>query len=654
MDFFEAQDRSRRKTRYLVVLFTLATVMVAAGITLVFGFAWFSLTVSTANPNDGWLPGRGDTLLVIGIGTLIFIGLASLYRIASLRQGGTRVARDLGGSPVPIDTDDPLRRQLRNVVEEMAIASGIPVPDIFVLEQESGINAFAAGFTPEDAVVAVTRGTLENLNRDELQGVVAHEFSHILNGDMRLNIRLMGPLFGILALGMLGRVVLRHTRFTRIRSSRRSSGAPLLIIGIGLTIVGAVGVFFARLIKAGVSREREYLADAAAVQFTRQAGGISGALKKIAGLGAASYLERQDSEEVSHMLFAPGRNALVRLFATHPPLFDRIQRLDPQFSTDQLVSVATEPLVATAESAMGLTMSISGAVKPDPDAFKLTPENVVRSIGNPADHHIHLAAALRASTPERLQLALRSSDECLLLGIALALHPNATSRRGQLQYLARQLGQERADVTEELFDVARQLGPHYRLPLLELAFPAIKERPDGQLEYLRTVIGNIIHVDHRVEFFEYAFAKSLDVAIRKARFPGARSRMVAPDYHDPVIRQALWRTFAVLAVSGHDCEAARDKAFRAGLRLVDPALLPADGSALDLTDANMVWVRELDAALDLLRRFSPLHKRKLIEGLTMTASSDGRITVIESELLRTLCAVLDCPVPPLYGDSTQD
>jgi len=653
MDFFEAQDRSRRKTRSLIILFAIATIMVAGGITLVIGFAWFSLTLSTTNLNGGWMQGRADTLLMIAIGTLVFIGLASLYRTASLRQGGARVARDQGGSPVPIDTDDPLRRRLRNVVEEMALASGIPVPDIFVLEQESGINAFAAGFAPEDAVIAVTRGALENLDRDELQGVVAHEFSHILNGDMRLNIRLMGPLFGILALGMLGRTILRHLRFARIRSSSRSSAGSvtaLLVVGVGLSAVGAIGIFFARLIKAGVSREREYLADASAVQFTRQASGISGALKKIAGLAETSCLSRVDSEEINHMLFASGRNVLVKLFATHPPLLDRIHRLDPQFSRDELVYVTTGPVAAAAESAIGFTTGNPEAAKSIPDTFRLEPDSVVRRIGNPDDHHIHLAAALRESTPERLQHALRSTDECLLLGIALALHPNATSRRGQLKYLARQLGPERADVVEELFDVARQLGSRYRLPILELAFPAIKDRPDGQLDYLRTIIGNLIHADHRVEFFEYAFAKSLDVAIHKARFPGARLRVIVPDYSDPNIRRAMHWTFAVLAISGHDSKAATDKAFRSGLRLVNPGLLSSDDATPELTDGDLLWVGELDAALDLLRRFSPRHKRKLIEGLTATASSDGRITVIESELLRMLCAVLDCPVPPLYVD----
>ncbi len=237
----------------------------------------------------------------------------------------------MGGTLVPADVQDPLRRRLRNVVEEMAIASGVPVPEIYVLEEESGINAFAAGFTPSDAAVAVTRGTLELLDRDELQGVIAHEFSHILNGDMRLNIRLMGVLFGIMVLGLIGRLIVRGGHHTSIISSRRDRGAPVaLVIGLGLMVVGGIGVFFARVIKAGISRQREYLADASAVQFTRQSSGIANALKKIGGYSEGSLIKSADPEEVSHMLFGTGAR-FCSLFATHPPLVARIQALDPSF-----------------------------------------------------------------------------------------------------------------------------------------------------------------------------------------------------------------------------------------------------------------------------------------------------------------------------------
>ena len=332
MNFFDAQDRARKTTRWLVVVYFVATALIVVGVTLVVGFALFGSSMNGYRYSPGeMLAANPVPLLVTATLTTLFILGASIYKTMVLSAGGGQVARQMGGTLVPADVADPLRRRLRNVVEEMAIATGVPVPEIYVLEEESSINAFAAGYAPGDAAIAVTRGTLELLDRDELQGVVAHEFSHILNGDMRLNIRLMGVLFGILVLGLMGRMIVRGGYHGRLVSSRRGKGAPVvLLIGLGVAILGWIGVFFARLIKAGVSRQREYLADASAVQFTRQTDGIANALKKIGGYGEASYLRAADPEEISHMLFGSGAR-FTGLFATHPPLTDRIRAIDPSF-----------------------------------------------------------------------------------------------------------------------------------------------------------------------------------------------------------------------------------------------------------------------------------------------------------------------------------
>ena len=289
-------------------LFGLAVVAIVAAVDVVALAAFGTRDASSA-----------AVALVLGtVATLAVIGCASLFRIASLRTRGSAVAHQFGATPVPEDTTDFNLRRLRNVVEEIAIASGVPVPQIYVLDDESAINAFAAGYAPSDAAIAVTRGALTRLNRDELQGVIAHEFSHVLNGDMRLNIRLMGLLFGILVLSLIGRRILMHGRF-----SRSKDAAPVMLIAIGLVVIGYVGMFFGRLIKAGLSRQRELLADSSAVQFTRQTRGLAGALKKLAGLPEGSKLGNSDAEEVSHMLFGQGLR-LSSMMATHPPLIERI------------------------------------------------------------------------------------------------------------------------------------------------------------------------------------------------------------------------------------------------------------------------------------------------------------------------------------------
>ncbi|WP_154663807.1 M48 family metallopeptidase, partial [Saccharomonospora iraqiensis] len=324
MNFFERQQAVRKVSARLVWLFVAAVVGIVAVVDLA---AWLAFGLGEASTSEAV-----GTLVAVSVVALALIGITSLVRSLLLRRGGgQRVARSLGGVPVPDDTTDPQLRRLRNVVEEIAIASGTPVPDLYVLPHEPGINAFAAGWSPANAAVAVTRGTLERLNRDELQGVIAHEFSHVVNGDMRLNIRLIGLLAGIVGLAVVGRILLAGGG----RSGRNNNAAPLVLVGLAALIAGYIGVLAGRLIKAAVSRQREYLADASAVQYTRQTEGLTGALKKIGGIPTGSNLRSGKVDDVSHMLFGEGRK-LSSLMATHPPLPERIRELDPTFDPAEL------------------------------------------------------------------------------------------------------------------------------------------------------------------------------------------------------------------------------------------------------------------------------------------------------------------------------
>ena len=653
MDFFEAQERSRRQTRYLVLLFLLATLAVTVGVTAIIGAAFYAATFSNVAPGDSFLNDPTGVLLYSAAGTLIFIACASLFRIATLRAGGSRIARQLGGTPVSGATRDPLQRRLLNVVEEMAIASGIPVPEVYVLENEGGINAFAAGFNPEDAVVAVTRGTLERLNRDELQGVVAHEFSHILNGDMRLNIRLMGPLFGILALGLIGRMLARSSRRARFSSggsrSSGNGGAAFVMIGFGLMIVGYIGVFLARLIKAGVSRQREYLADASAVQFTRQSTGIAGALKKIGGFTEQSFLQRTDAEEVSHMLFATGSSRLSRLFATHPPLVERIRKLDPQFSEAALERSRAE------QSVLPDSQQIAGLADESVDvrfaeSFAVTPEGVADSVGNPDLDDVRVAHDIYRRLPDQLIEATHDREDAMLLTCALILHADDDVRRQQLKILADQLGSVRADRCNALQGAIARLGTRFRLPLLDLAFPALKRRPDTQLEFLLELLHRLIDTDFRTELFEYCIARTVEFSLARMRAPGIDQHRRRPRYRSAKIRAAIIDAFAVFALHGHAQTDDAGAALAAGMARINAALIPAEPGTIVADMARENWIEKLDAALAVLREFAPRHQRRLVLALTATASHDAMITVAESELLRVFCAALDCPLPPLYGD----
>ena len=436
MNFFEHQDRARKQSRWLIFVFILAVLAIVASIDLL-----LLLVMGVSGLQDGEVPlSIGETVkanlgLLTGgaIACVAVIGLASLFKTASLRSGGGQVARQLGGTLVESDTRDANRRRLRNIVEEIALASGVPVPEIYVLEQESGINAFAAGFTPADAAVAVTRGALEKLDRNELQGVIAHEFSHILNGDMRIIIRLMGALFGILLLALIGRRVLIHSHFAG--RSRDKNGAAILLIAFGLMAVGYVGMFFGRWIKAAVSRQREYLADASAVQFTRDPQGIGGALKKIAVYSDSSFLNT-DTEEISHMLFGDGRKMMM--FSTHPPMNERIKRVDPGFQPEDLDRLAARIQRDQLKARKNAEREQRETTEPKKGMFDAG--NIIDQIGKPDWDRMLVAASIAASIPDNIAGAAHSTEWAPEVLFYSLLDADEEVREEQLLVVAKKMG----------------------------------------------------------------------------------------------------------------------------------------------------------------------------------------------------------------------
>jgi Zn-dependent protease with chaperone function len=645
LNFFDAQDQARRTSRRLVFVYLLATILIVFAITLVVGVALFNFTQAGYGVSPGYFV-RQQAPILIGtalLATLFIVG-ATAFKTASLSSGGGRVAVDLGGVLVSPDVRDPLRRRLRNVVEEMAIASGMPVPEIYVLEQENGINAFAAGYAPADAAIAVTRGTLELLDRNELQGVIGHEFSHILNGDMRLNIRLMGVLFGIMVLGLIGRMILRGGRHASIVSSRRNKGTPvILIIGLGLAILGGVGVFFARAIKASVSRQREYLADASAVQFTRQTEGLANALKKIGGFDGGSHLQAADPEEVSHMLFGTG-SRLSGMFATHPPLTERIQALDPHFkASDYPVVDRRARRVAREEGpAAGLYGGITTAVAAG-SATGLS-ESIADMVGDPETEHVEFATRLRRSVPEILYDAAHSHELAYLLTIALILDGSGRVLDRQLSLTDERLGHERVQLIRRYYDEISSIGAEYRLPLMEIAFPALKRRPAPQLSYLIDLAGRLIDTDGEINLYEYCFYRILVSNLGQASNPAGRqkNRRAA---RAPVRRAAI-DLLRVVARHGHDNDDERKRAFRVGA-----AVFGQWGGEFSYDADQEYSVAVLDKSLETLLALNGDGKQMLLEAVTAVVMSDKTLSVAEAELIRAICASLDCPLPPILTNA---
>ena len=637
MDFFAQQARVRGSSRRLVALFVLAVIAIVAAIDAV---VWLAMG---HHPVDGE-PARSNLSLLFTSSAVVLagIGFSSLFRIMSLSGGGKTVAESVGAVPVPPDTRDPQLRQLRNVIEEVAIAAGVPVPDIYLMEEEPGINAFAAGYSASDAAVCVTRGCLDNLSRDEFQGVIAHEFSHVLNGDMRLNIRLMGLLFGILVLAIVGRRVIW---FGGGRGNRRDGGGgQVWMIGLALIVVGYIGYFFGRLIQAAVARSRESLADASAVQFTRQTDGIAGALKKIAILSEGSELQVANKQEVAHMLFGEA-GAFNTLFATHPPLLQRIRALEPGFREEDLARLAAS--MQQAADAQSTATVAGNPVNPlgTPAIASLPPLPAVQAGavlaqgagGATGSTRFQRAAAVHQSIPDTLTVAAQQPESALPVVLALAMSTDRALREAQRRIIADAFGDDLEQAVQTMAVEVATLLSESRLPLAALAFPALKQLSAGRLQTLLGTLDALVRADGRVDLDEYCLVRLLRVQLIEAQQP--RRAPVDGLKKLPACRGSVMLVCAVVAANGDADEAAARRAWLLAMQQAFP------GEALDWSAPPAAWQAPFERALDDLDGLMPPAKELMIQSLVSAIQADGVVSVEEAELLRVICASLHCPLP---------
>ncbi|HKB41531.1 MAG TPA: M48 family metallopeptidase [Gemmataceae bacterium] len=639
-DFFQQQDSARRRTFLLVVYFVLAVVILIA---LVYGLVLVLGLYGAGKPVSWWQP---ELLLLVAAGVGVVVGGASAFKVAQLASGGQAVALMMGGAEVPGTTTDPREKRLLHVVEEMALAAGVPVPPVYILE-EPGINAFAAGYAPGDAVVAVSQGCLNYLTRDELQGVVAHEFSHVLNGDMRLNIRLVGLIFGIIALSLIGRMLML-TSGRRASSGRNDSRAGLVMLGLGIFALGLVGAFFGRLIQAAVSRQREYLADASAVQFTRNPDGISGALKKIGGLQEGSRIENPRAAEVGHMFFANAFSGggLAGLLATHPPLVERIRRLDPQFDGRfpevRPVAVDREELEGPRPGRVrptGGLPTLPGLPQVPLPVLGFADKTAAR-VGHIDPEEIDYAQALSADIPDALRVAAQEPFGARALVYALLLDPQAELRAFQLARL--KAGAEPPDFAEtvRLAAPVQALPDALRLPLLDLAMPALRQMSPRQHHTFRAQVEVLVNADQRLSLFEYTLRCVLHRHLDDQFLP---QRPTGPLHSSPQkLAYPMAEVLSLLAWEGQPKPEQAAEAFDTGMRSYIGGdhtyrLLPREECSLG----------GFDAALQTLSQSVPAVKRRIVVACAACILANQQVTVREAELLRAICDTLDCPLPPL-------
>ncbi len=622
MDFFQAQENARRQSRVLVGLFAAAVLSIVIGVYLTF-LVLLGIGFGTGLGFDP--VGFG----VVAVATVGLIGGGSLVRTAQLRKGGTAVAELMGARAVDPATMDPAERRLMNVVEEMALASGIPLPAVYVMDGEPGINAFAAGYTIHDAAVAVTRGALAELNREELQGVVAHEFSHILNGDMRLNIRLMGLLFGILLLAVVGRGLVRGPLVRRRRRNERG----MLLLGLALMALGYIGVFFGKLIKAGMSRQREFLADAAAVEFTRNPRGLAGALGKIAAARQGSRIRDHHAEELSHLFFANGvGNSLSLALATHPPLQERIRRLDPGEPAGA-PGAGPPPVPASlgvpAPGVSGLA-AVQGVT---------TPRDVRRAVGTTGPLHLRRASQLLDLIPPRLREATRDGKEAQSLVLALLGGDDEESERTR-RTQAGGLGREVAGALPILSAALEQLPTPARLPLVDLSVGALHGLTEEEGRALATSAQAVIRANGEVRPFDFVLMHILWRHL-PGRGRGGRDAPRSVRSLDGSRTEVALILSALAWEVGSGPEDVADR-FQAGARF-----LKSHGERdLRQVSREAVSLAALDTALSRIEGAAPGLRGRVLEACAAVILGEGTDRPEHLELLRGVAESLDLPLPP--------
>jgi len=670
MDFFALQDEARRRTRRLVALFVLAVAGTVLVVYLVFTLGYGFYVQESRRASDpafraqtGWTLGaappyrtlRGESSWWDGTAfglttgaTLLLIGIGAGLRAVALSSGGRAVAEMLGGEALAPAPSDPAERRLAHVVEEMAIASGMAVPAVYVLRGERGINAFAAGLEPDGAVIGVTQGAMEQLTRDELQGVIAHEFSHILNGDMRLNMRLCVMTHGILFLAVTGQALLRAMWRVpvRVRGSRRQGGgelavfAAMLAAGLALVLIGSVGHGFAWLIQAAVSRQREFLADAAAVQFTRNPSGIAGALAKAAGVsGRQRRLASTHAGELGHFLFShEGTAWLGGWAATHPPLEERIRRIDPQFLEHWRPPAPVQDEEAgprgggrgTRVAEAVLASALSAGTAPAQGHAPLRPRH----------EHLAYAQSLIGALPAGLLEAARDSFAARALVLAVLQARGGQAVPAELEAEDPGLFREAA----RLLPLCQELPVQAKLPLVDLAVPALRALAPAQYGAFRGLLDRWIVQDGEISLFEFALQHCLKCHLDPV-FPGLPPEPAAPSLHSLAAVAQEIRTVlgAVAYAAGEPSEAGA--AFARGVGSVNLA-----GLDPELPSPEQCGLAEVAAALLRLAGLTPSLRRNVLYAAAQTAAHDGRLGVEEAELLRALGDALNAPLPPFLDE----
>lgn len=665
MDFFQRQDNARRKTSLLVLLFVIAVLLVVVAVNGAI-FAVFKFSNSYEFDTAQWW--LGAPAAYTALGTLLVIIAGSLTCYIKLGSGGVAVAKMAGAVRVDLNSRSSEIRTYINVVEEMSIAAGLPVPEIFIMPQELAINAFVAGYTPADTVVVITQGALETLSRDELQGVIGHEFSHILHADTLINLRLMALLAGILFVGDIGQFLMRSSSRGRHSSRRSKEEGGMLLLGLALAIIGYVGVFMGRLIKAAVSRQREFLADASSVQFTRNPEGIAGALFTIDQHTSSTYLTHTiQAESMNHMCFGETvKIGFSKLLASHPPIRERIDALGGSMfarvrsknrNKQQPASVSEQAKksVDLPESAKGFASGSSASAATNqenvselppipyvPPVKKTAGSNIssfATATGEVSVEDVDHARLLLQRLPEEVhQLTHTPSGAALIIICLIAKENNLSEKEIASAYNQSEFNFPPVGTITTVLALTERIDHQLRMPVLELCSPTLKTLDTKQRETLISSLFSLAKSDGKISLFEFLCLSFLELQLpAKVRKPKIRQTYKLHELSDEL---DTILTLIYQAGVPHQDEAAAKT-------ILEDSIHRLCGGKSQQPSTSKRNTREVSAAFNKLRDLSPLLKPAVLDAATDLILADNVITTKEYDVLRVIASCLDCPMPAL-------
>ena len=658
MDFFVRQDIARKNSKILIFYYSVAVLGISflIGLTVLFIRSWLLESEGIRYLEESINFFDLKVFLLSAGPVLVLILLASFFKSLALSKGGgAMVAKSLGGREVDRSTNNHNERVLVNVIEEMSIASGVPVPSIFILDQEDDINAFAAGYTPSDAAIGVTSGCLNMLNRDELQGVIAHEFSHILNGDMRLNIRMISILFGILVLTLIGYFTIR---FLPWGSSRRSSSnskegngggvAIILIIALAMMIFGFIGQIMAKLIKAAVSRQREFLADASAVQFTRNPAGISGALKKIGG-GAGSIISHHRAEEASHMFFGSCfKKKFINIFATHPPLEDRIRAIDGTFDGFDFIDNQDHTHSQSEQTESGISSFSGGDSNLINDESQQHRLNSLEQLGQINEEQLYVARGILTTINDKIIDAVRDKSGAKVVAGFLLLSSDELIKKKQIVIINDFVGPSFDDLEFHINEISDSPSAT-KMALMDLCLPSLRNCSENEYDQFCNYVDALIFADDQVDLFEYMVQRIIRRHLDK--YFGRVKKISAFRYVSlSNVNNECSLILSAMAGVGSAIKSESQEAFSNGA-----FILESEGSGnLKMLEQDQFGLHEIDQALDTLEKCSGILKKKILVACGTAALSDNHINCLEIELLRAIADSIGTPIPPFVFRETDN